>query len=131
MKDEILIDGLTTEELFSLVESSEYEEIIFTNQPVIFRAGSSQILGQFGISDSGLRIVLSHIEGGGEGVLLIIMNLFRKFAEQKGLKEICWVVHAVDCPKPNPKLARILVMKGFEIAVDPVDGEVYMRFDKF
>ena len=128
-KAKILIEGMSTEELLSLVNSEEYQEIIFTGEPVIFSAGSSQILGQFTKSDEELVIVLSHIEGGGEGVLLLLMNLFRKFAREEKKKKIEWIVHAVDCPKPNPKLPRMLELKGFKVVTDPIDGKVYKKIE--
>ena len=126
-KEEVLIDGLSTTELLQWSDSEEFQSIVFTEEPVIFRAGTSQVLGQFSKVDDQLRIVLSHIEGGGEGVLLTVVNLFRKFAKRQKLEEIEWIVHAVDCPKPNPKLPRILELKGFYIIDDPTDGQVYMK----
>lgn len=128
-RNEILIDGLSAEELLSWSDSPEFQEIVFTDEAVIFRAGTSQVLGQFKKDDDKLRIVLSHIEGGGEGVLLTLMNLVRKFGKKQELKEIEWIVHAVDCPKPNPRLPRILELKGFHVFEDPLDGQVYRQLE--
>lgn len=129
-KTPLLIDGMTAEELLEWSVSPESQAIIFADEPVIFRAGSSEILRQFARDDTNMRIVLSHIEGGGEGVLLRLMNVFRAFAARHQLQEIEWIVHAVDCPRPNPKLPPILERRGFRIVTDPVDGLVYAKVEK-
>ena len=126
-QNKVLIEGFEEEELLEWSKSEEFQALIFTKEPVIFKAGTSEILGQFDRSESELFIVFSHIEGGGEGVLIKLMNLFRKFARENKLTRINWIVHAVDCPKPNPKLPRILEMKGFTIGIDPQDGAVYKK----
>ena len=123
----IRIAGLDTQELLQWSQSSAFQGIIFTGEPVIFSVGTSEILGVFSRSKDWIKVVLSHIEGGGEGVLLVLMNAIRNFAKTEAITEIRWVVHAVDCPKPNPKLPRILELKGFHIIDDPIDGKVYQK----
>jgi hypothetical protein len=127
----ILIDGLSGAELLTWSHSADFQELVFLGKPVIFRAGTSEILGQFTQDEHGLTIVFSHIEGGGEGVLIKLMNLFRRYARVQAFSRIIWIVHAVDCPKPNPKLPRILEMKGFEFYSDPIDGVVYRKLEHF
>lgn len=129
MKRELLIEGFNELEIAALSTSLEFQTIVFSDEPVIFKAGTSEILGKFKKSEGALEITFSHITGGGEGVLLKLMNLFRQFAKENQKKKIIWIVHAVDCPKPNLKLPRILVMKGFEIVEDPVDGKVYQKIE--
>ena len=126
-KNTILIEGLAEQELLQLTEDKEFQALIFSNTPIVFTAGTSEILGQFGRKGNRLSIILSHIDGGGEGVLLKLMNLFRQFAKAQNIQEIEWTVHAVDCPRPNPKLKRILALKGFEVVQDPRDGLVYRQ----
>ena len=127
MKKELLIEGFNELEITELSQSEEFQAIVFSDEPVIFKAGTSEILGKFKKKETELIITFSHITGGGEGVLLKLMNLFRQFAKENQKEKITWIVHAVDCPKPNPKLPRILTMKGFEIVKDPVDGAVYKK----
>jgi len=127
---QILIEGFAEEELLVWSQSKEFQELVFSDQPVVFTAGTSEILGRFKKDEGHLTIVFSHIDGGGEGVLIKLMNLFRKFVKEQNLHQITWVVHAVDCPKPNPKLARVLEMKGFEVYLDPVDGQAYRKIEK-
>ncbi len=129
MKRELLIEGFNELEIAELSKSEEFQAIVFSDEPVIFKAGTSEILGQLKKGDTKLEITFSHITGGGEGVLLKLMNLFRQFAKKDQKKKIIWIVHAVDCPKPNPKLPRILAMKGFEIVEDPIDGKVYKKME--
>jgi hypothetical protein len=87
------------------------------------------MLGQFIQKEDRLEITLSHIIGGGEGVLLRVSNLFRQFGRRSDKRKIVWKVHAVDCAKPNPKLLRLLQLKNFEIVTDPIDGSIYQKVE--
>ncbi len=58
---------------------------------------------------------LSQIEGGGEGVLPSLWLLIEDYARSRSLKAVEWIVHAVNCTKPNLKLKRVLERKGFAI----------------
>ncbi len=124
---EILIDGFNSEEIKELSKADEFIDIVFSDTPIIFKAGTSEMLGQFTKEDAKLRILFSHITGGGEGVLIKLMNLFREFCKDNDIREIIWTVHAVDCPRPNIKLPGLLERKGFEIVNDPIDGYVYRK----
>ena len=59
---------------------------------------------------------LAQVEGGGEGVLLALVGLARKVALRFGRESIRWAVYALDCTKPNLKLRRILLRRGFEVS---------------
>ncbi len=126
---EFLIEGFTEKEINELIQSEEFLNIIFSDEPVIFKAGSSEILGNFKKQENELTITFSHIIGGGEGVLLKLMNMFRDYAKNTKKVKITWVVHAVDCPKPNPKLPKILEKKKFFIVNDPIDGNAYQKVE--
>lgn len=130
MNNQILIDGMNEEELIRLSRSKEIQDLIFADIPVVFKAGTSDILGQFRKTEDELLITLSQIIGGGEGILIKIMNLFRRFAKENNYQKITWKVHAVDCPKPNPKLKKILELKGFEIVIDEIDGQIYQKIEQ-
>ena len=65
-------------------------------------------------------IELAQIEGGGEGVLIGLASLAKRYAKLHGLSEIEWIVHAITCAKPNLKLRRVLERRGF--VVRSIDG---------
>jgi len=46
------------------------------------------------------------------------------------LTEIEWIVHAVDCAKPNERLRRILEKRGFVIQHVPGKGRAYHFIDR-
>ena len=94
--------------------------MILTGQPTVFTAGTATILGELRADSVCLRIELAQIESGGEGVLLGLGALARRFAQLHGLSRIEWVVHALHCAKPNLKLRRVLERRGF--LVREIDG---------
>ncbi|HEU0179940.1 MAG TPA: hypothetical protein VFV58_37375 [Blastocatellia bacterium] len=76
------------------------------------------------------NLELAHIEGGGEGALPTIAALAEKYAWQNNLMAVEWIVHAVDCANPNPKLRRVLEQRGFQIQDVPGYGRTfYLRKD--
>jgi hypothetical protein len=116
---EVLFEGYTEDELLALPKE-QIEAMILTGQPVIFRAGSATILGEFRVEGNRLRIELAQIEGGGEGVLVAIRALARRYAQLHQLAAIEWVVDAVHCAQPNLKLRRVLERRGFVIKALPL-----------
>jgi hypothetical protein len=116
---EIKFEGLTEEEILNLPKN-EIEDIILIGRPLVFRAGSATILGSFRLNSHRLMIELAQIEGGGEGVLVSLTSLAKRYARLNALTEIEWIVHAVSCAKPNLKLRRVLERRGF--VVQHVDG---------
>ncbi len=123
MTHEILIEGYTPEEILSYSDH-EMADLIFFDQPVVFRVGSATILGEFSQTPRRLTLELAQIDGGGEGVLPAIWTLAEKYARQRGIAEIEWIVHAINCAKPNLKLRRLLGKMGFTIQ-DTSKGEAY------
>ncbi len=112
---ELKIEGYTTKELENLVETNDFETLIFSNTPVVINAGSAEILAQFHKENNELHIDLAHIDGGGEGVLISINSLARKYAIKKNYIAINWYVNATNCANPNPKLQRILKLKNYKV----------------
>lgn len=110
----ILIESLEAQDILALSDE-QMDELIFTAEAIVFQVGSAQILGEFRIQQSRLLIELAQIEGGGEGVLLTLWVLAEKYARKRGLREIEWVVHAVNCATPNLKLQRFLDKRGFSL----------------
>jgi hypothetical protein len=121
---EVKFESLTEDEILGLPKHS-VEALILIGEPIVFRAGSAMILGGFRLRSDRLIIELAQIEGGGEGVLISLASLAKRYARLNGLAEIEWIVHAVSCAKPNPKLRRVLEHRGFKVKqVDGV-GEAY------
>ncbi len=121
---ELLFERLTEDEILSLPKST-VEQLILIGEPVVFRAGSAVLLGSFQTKANRLVIELAQIEGGGEGVLMSLGSLARRYSILHELSAIEWVVHAVSCAKPNLKLRRVLERRGFVIKQVEGVGEAY------
>lgn len=122
----ILIEGFTPDEILELSD-----DLLLTGKPVIFRAGTAQILGEFRRSGSRLTVELAQIDGGGEGVLSTLSSLVERYARQRGLAEVEWIVHAVNCANPNLKLRRMLERRGFQIHALDGGAQVYYMLVKY
>ena len=125
---EVLFEGLTEAEILSL-PAEEIEGLILLGEPLVFRTGSATILGSFCVRDKKLLIELAQIDGGGEGVLVSLASLARRYATLRGLSGVEWIVHAVSCTKPNLKLRRILDLRGYVIEEISGIGPAYHRID--
>ena len=125
---EVLFEGLTEEEILSL-PAEEIEGLILLGEPLVFRAGSATILGSFRAQDKKLVIELAQIDGGGEGVLISLASLARRYATLRGLSSVEWIVHAVSCAKPNLKLRRVLDLRGYVVEDLAGSGPAYHRID--
>lgn len=121
---QVIIEGYTADELLSLPED-QIEQFIFCDEPVAFKAGSAEVLGQFRIDADTLIVELAHIDGGGEGVLMVLWSLAHRWASNKDFARVEWIVHALHCAQPNPKLRRVLELKGFKVEDVAGIGEAY------
>jgi hypothetical protein len=127
-RHEIRFEGFTADEILALPE--EYvRALVLTGQPLVFRIGTATVLGEFRSQGGRLVIELAQIEEGGEGVLLALGALTRRYATLHGLTAIEWIVHAVTCGKPNLKLRRILERRGFAIRQLEGGDEAYYYLD--
>lgn len=125
---EVLFEGLCEEEILSLPQE-HVDKLILIGEPLVFRAGSAELLGSFKIACDHLVVELAQIEGGGEGVLTSLASLAKRYATLRKLSGVEWIVHAVSCAKPNLKLRRVLERRGFTVKnVDGV-GEAYHLFE--
>ena len=121
---DILLEGYTPDAILAL-PPGHLDGLVLCDEPLVFRAGSADILGRFKVEDRTLVLELGHIDGGGEGALPAIAAIAQRYAAREGLDHIEWRVHAVKCARPNLKLRRVLVRRGFEIRdIDGV-GECY------
>jgi hypothetical protein len=125
---EILFEGMTEQELLGL-PAEEIDSIVLFGEPIVFRAGSASILGSFKLVENRLIIELAQIDGGGEGVLISLGSLAKRFAALRGLTEIEWIIHAVSCAKPNLKLRRVLERRGFNVEEIAGVGPAYHLLD--
>lgn len=106
------VEGLSPEELLA-ISDEDLEILVLSGEPVVFRAGTAEILGQFQVQANHLVVELAHIEGGGEGVL--------------PLSRIEWFVYTAHCARPSPKLRRVLERRGFELRNVESKGACYHR----
>jgi hypothetical protein len=109
----VLIEGLTPDEILAL--SDEHVATLITTGPIIFTAGSAEILARIEILADRLLMEFAQIDGGGEGVLPALWLVAERFARQRGLSSVEWIVHAVNCAQPNLKLRRVLERRGFQV----------------
>lgn len=121
---EVLFEGLSEQEILNLPQE-ELDNLILLGEPLVFRAGSAVLLGSFKIAGDRLVIELAQIEGGGEGVLVSLASLAKRYARLRKLSRVEWIVHAVTCAKPNLKLRRVLEHRGFRIEEIKGIGEAY------
>ncbi len=126
--NEILIEGFSGAEILRLPEE-QIEALVLTGRPVVFKVGSATILGEFRHDRRRLIVELAQIEGGGEGVLVLLRSLARRYAQLHGIDAVEWIVHAVNCAKPNLKLRRILDRRGFSLREIPGTGQAYHSLD--
>lgn len=124
MMNPVLIEGYNIDEILSFSDEL-LETYLLNNEPMVFKAGTAEILGCFRITNQCLVIELAQIEGGGEGVLPSLYMLAKRYAMQRELNTIEWIIHAVTCAKPNLKLRRILQLRGFVVEYIEGVGECY------
>ena len=127
---EVLFEGLSEDEILGLPRET-IEQLVLLGEPIIFKAGSAVILGSFKVDRNQLVVELAQIEGGGEGVLVSLASLTRRYAQLHALRGVEWIVHAVTCAKPNLKLRRVLEGRGFSIEQVAGVGEAYHLIDSF
>jgi hypothetical protein len=121
---EIKIEGYSPDEILSLGDE-ELDAFVLSCRPIVFRAGSAEILGEFKIKGQSLIVELAQIDGGGEGVLPTLTSLAQRYAKKRGLKKVEWIVHALNCAEPNLKLRRVMERRGFHIVDIEGAGQAY------
>jgi hypothetical protein len=99
----VLIEGLEVEDILALPD--EHIDALVAVGPVVFSAGSAEILGQIRLHPRSLMVELAQIDGGGEGVLPTLWQLAERFARQRRLDAVEWVVHAINCAQPTSSCA--------------------------
>jgi hypothetical protein len=120
----VLIEGYSVEEILAF-SNEELDRFVFCGEPIVFRAGSAEILGKFERAEDRMILELAHIDGGGEGALPAVGALASRYAAREELPFLEWRVHAVHCANPNPKLRHVLERRGFEVRKVEGVGECY------
>lgn len=123
---EINIEGYSLDEILSLPDE-QLDALVLWGEPLVFRAGTAEILGEFQIKGRSLVVELAQIDGGGEGVLPTLTSLANRYAKQRGLKKVEWIVHALNCADPNLKLRRVMERRGFQITDIEGVGKAYYQ----
>jgi hypothetical protein len=121
---QVLIEGYTVDEVLAL-SNEELNAIVLRDEPLVFKAGSANLLGRFKVEDKALVMELAHVDGGGEGALPTLAALASRYAAREALEYIEWRVHAVHCARPNLKLRRVLERRGFSVRNVEGVGECY------
>jgi hypothetical protein len=128
-KRPIHIEGYNAGEILDMPDE-RLDALVLTGKPIVFRVGTAEILGEFEVKGESLIVELAQIDGGGEGVLPTLTLLARKYAKKRGLKKVEWIVHALNCAKPNFKLRRVMERKGFEIKnIEGIGAAYYQVFE--
>lgn len=123
---EVLFEGLSEQEILALPHE-HVERLILFGEPLVFRAGSAELLGSFKVASDRLVVELAQIEGGGDGVLVSLASLAKRYVMLRKLSGVEWIIHAVTCAKPNLKLRRVLERRGFVVRnVDGVSKAYYL-----
>lgn len=120
----ILLEGYTPDEILNL-PTELMQSIILSDEALVFKVGSANMLGRFCVSGDTLIMELAHVDGGGEGALPALASLANRYAQREGLQFLEWRVHAVHCAKPNLKLRRVLERRGFVVRELPDVGECF------
>ena len=126
---QINIEGYLPDDILALPDE-QLEALVLSGEPLVFRAGTAEILGEFRIKGESLIVELAQIDGGGEGVLPTLTSLAQRYAKQRRLKKVEWIVHALNCAEPNLKLRRVMERRGFQIAdVEGVGKAYYLAME--
>ena len=122
----VKIEGYTSDELLAL-PAAELDAFVFIGRPVVVRVGSAEVLAECRRRGLSLVVDLAHIDGGGEGALPTLSRFLGRFAVRRGFQRIEWLVRATNCARPNDKLRRVLIRKGFEVRTVPEFGDCYYK----
>ncbi|MBC8143284.1 MAG: hypothetical protein H7Y38_17805 [Armatimonadetes bacterium] len=120
----VTIEGYTPNEILAFAPE-QFATFVFTGKPLVLSIGTARLLAEFRRSGDTLTVELAHADGGGEGVLPMLFRLVTRYAQREGFARTEWIVHAVHCANPNPKLRRVLLRRGFTRTDVPNIGEAF------
>lgn len=117
------IEGLSLKDLKSL-SNDEQDALLRFGRPLAFHIGTAHVLAEFNRYGRELAVNLVHVDGGGEGVLLVLWKAVEHYAADRGYTAIHWNVHALTCARPNTRLQRFLRSRGFTEVDHPKYGPI-------
>jgi hypothetical protein len=123
---QISIEGYSPADILDLPDE-QLDALALSGEPLVFRAGTAEILGEFKVKGDSLIVELAQIDGGGEGVLPTLASLAQKYARRRSLKKVEWIVYALNCTEPNLKLRRVMKRRGFQIVDVEGIGKAYYQ----
>jgi hypothetical protein len=121
----ILIEGLTTEELLNI---EELESLTVTGAPLVFSAGSADILAEFAIEEQTLKVELAVIENGGEGVLPKLISVIERSAVKRGIVAIEWWIYG-NRSHPPRVIPEAALYSGCPGSMSPKQGLAFPLLD--
>lgn len=83
----IQISGFTSAEILGLADD-DLRELVFCDEPLLFRIGTAEVLGEFRLEPDTVVLELTSVDGGGEGVLPSLASLAQRYARSRGLSRI-------------------------------------------
>jgi hypothetical protein len=128
-RPQLLIEGYRPDELPEALDP-ELEAEVLSGRPLVARVGTAEVLISLALDGSLLRAELAHVDGGGEGVLPILISVILRLARRRGASDVEWLVFATNCARPNPRLRPILEGRGFVVREIPARGFCYYRRDR-
>lgn len=126
VRSELEIAGLPLSQLRGMA-ADDLDGLMAFGRPISFDLGSASILAEFNRSGEVLLVNLAHIDGGGEGVLVVLWTLIRRYAAERVYAAIRWNIHAATCANPNPRLQKFLRRREFIEIEDPLYGRIFTR----
>jgi hypothetical protein len=120
------IEGISIKVLKGLPRD-EQDALLAFGRPITFRIGTANILAEFNRTDRKLTVNLAHIDGGGEGVLVLLWKAVQNYAADRGYISVDWHIHALTCVRPNPRLQQFLRRQGFAEINHEVYGQIFTR----
>ena len=90
---QISIEGYSPDDILDLPDE-QLHALALSGEPLVFRAGTAEILGEFKVKGDSLIVELAQIDGGGEDVLPTLASLAQQYARRRGLKKVEWIVCA-------------------------------------
>jgi hypothetical protein len=126
MRPRITLHGFTTDDLLALPRV-EFEALVFCGEPLVFRTGTAEVLGQLDVSGDTVVVDILAIDRGGEALLPSLARLVRRYARQAGLAAIAWRFHAAARPRPSRKLLRVLQRRRFQVQHVPGIGPCHVK----
>jgi hypothetical protein len=120
----IQVEGASLESLRAMPREDQ-DALLAFGRPISFVMGSATVLAQFDRREATLEVNLAHIDGGGEGVLLVLWKHIRAFAVERQFTTIRWNIFAATCAQPNPRLQQFLRSHEFVETDDPDHGRIF------